>query len=387
MARKRHSDPYKALHDLLDQYERSSSVSRTISAFPSQSFSTADGEATFRSIIKSAEINGAVRLEMDRGDMSHLMKRIVLENPDALFAFLSRTPRSSVVSDSKSAILDLITPSLAPTRLQIATSKLEDMERSWQKGQAHYRMHPSDISVAVEYLQAWSAVLTRDPDDPRDLRTFSRQVLGDSKAIERQMSRIIAEARADGIVPYDLDDEGVCIALGLEKFPHLVQIAGDHPEIAALTRAGGHVGIHPDLLSELQQASFDVLMTIENYASFNRAYRELATPSAVFLYTGGWPGRAEQKAIRALASQARRILHWGDIDMAGAAIADAVWQYAGRDIELHMMTPELACRYGQPKSFSNIKVNEDSPAASLIDWLSSAESYALEQEELDPSWD
>lgn len=118
--------------------------------------------------------------------------------------------------------------------------------------------------------------------------------------------------------------------------------------------------------------------------SGNRAYRETAAPGVVFLYTGGWPGRAERLAIGYFAAVAERVLHWGDIDMAGAAIADAVWQAAGRDVELHLMTQELARKHGQPATFRGIEVAQYSPARDLVTWLSGPNAHALEQEEIDP---
>jgi len=103
MARTRHTDPYQALGDLLDQHERAEvkgGASRALTFFVSQSFETTVAEDKFRSVFGSAEATGAVHLEMDKGDLSHLMKRIVLTCPEKLYALLSWRPVSGVIEDT-----------------------------------------------------------------------------------------------------------------------------------------------------------------------------------------------------------------------------------------------------------------------------------------------
>lgn len=387
MARTRHTDPHEALHDLLDQHERAQARNgegRRLTAFVSQSFATPAVEETFASVIRSAEAAGAVSLEMDKGDMAHLMKRVILRDPASLYGFLSRRPRGDMVEDALARLTRAVEDRADGDMAREARYMIDRIGAAWKARRNPHRLTPENHATTLDFVLAWAAVASRDPEDRRDLRTFSRQVLGNSKLVEQQMARILAEARQSGAFPEDLDDEDVRAALGLEKFAHLVEVAGDHPEVERATRAGGHVGLHPALFEAIEPVSIRALVTVENYASFNRAYRETAAPGVVFLYTGGWPGRAERLAIGHLSAAAERVLHWGDIDMAGAAIADAVWQAAGRDIELHLMAPELAQKHGQPASFRAIEVGEGSPARDLVTWLSGPDAHMLEQEEIDP---
>jgi hypothetical protein len=387
MARARHSDPHAALHDLADMYERSQTrdgVGRALSVFVSQSFPDAESEIGFRAVIKSAQAAGAVQLEMEKGDLSHLMRRVILRDPDCLYVFLSRPKRSDIVDEQITALMQGIEGKLSSSAQAEARSLISRIADAWSSHLAYQRLTLETSAQALEFVLAWATVVSRTHDDSRDLRTFSRQELGDSKLIERQVSRLVTEARQTGRVPEDLTDEDVSAALGLEKFPHLIEVAGDHPEITQSARGGGHVGLHPNLFEEIDIHPIRALITIENFASFNRAYRETAAPGVVFLYTGGWPGRSERSAIRHLAAGAERVLHWGDIDMAGAAIADAVWKEAGRPIDLHLMSPDIARTFGSPKRFKPIAVSETSPAYELVQWLASGDAHWLEQESLDP---
>jgi hypothetical protein len=387
MARTRHTDPHTALHDLLDMHERSQhrgGAGRTQSVFVSQSFSGAESEGAFKSIIQSAAATGAVRLEMGKGDLSHLMSRIVLLNPDLLYVFLSRSKRSDLVHEQVDFVTKGIEERLSGSALKEARDLVQRISDAWSSHSTYQRIGLDAPTQALEFVLAWAVVVARPQEDNRDLRTFSRQELKDSKLIERQFSRLLTEARRAQYVPEDAPDDDVAAALGLEKFPHLVEVAGDHPEIHRSTRRGGHVGLHPDLLDDIEVHPLRTLITIENFASFNRAYREIANAGVVFLYTGGWPGRSERRAIRKLAAGAERVLHWGDIDMAGAAIADAVWKEAGRPIELHQMSPEIARNLGSPSRFKPIAVEKNSPAFDLVQWLASDDAFWLEQESLDP---
>ena len=383
MARTRHTDPYQALNGLLDQHERAEvkgGASRALTSFVSQSFETTEAEDKFKSVVGSAESAGAVRLEMDKGDLSHLMKRIVLIGPQQLYTFLSRRPINSVIDDT----LSDIERTLSDQEKQAVWATITHLSGEWRAGRRPYGLAPSRPADARTFLRVLSAILSRRPEDKRDLRTFSRQETGDSKIIERQETRLINESVRLGRIPDGLSQADAKSALGLEKFPHLVEIAGDWPALKALAGEIGHIGLPADVLVGLEAPRGATLLTIENFASFNRAFRETRKPGLIFLYTGGWPGRGGQAVITHLSKRAAHVYHWGDIDMAGAAIADSVWKASGEKARLHLMEPGLALGKGKPKTFSPVRVDRNSPAAGLIDWLSGPESHALEQEELDP---
>lgn len=383
MAKARHTDPYEALNDLLDQYERAGAkggVSRALTIFVSQGFDTPVLEAKFREVIRSAETSGAVELEMDKGDLSHLMRRVVLTGPTPLYAFLSRRPISGIINDTIGAV----EKSLSLKEREAAAETITHIGKEWHEGRKPCGLAPDAPEEATAFLRALAAVLIRRADDKRDLRTFSRQETGDSKLIERHEVQLRNESVRLGRIPDGLSPADAKAALGLEKFPHLVEIAGDWPALKELAGEAGHIGLTADALIGLEPPKGATLMTIENYASFNRAYRETAEPGLIFLYTGGWPGRGEQVVIAHISGSAERVYHWGDIDMAGAAIADSVWKASGGKARLHLMDKELAASKGTPKKSFRIHVEQSSPAAPLIDWLTSPEAHTLEQEELDP---
>lgn len=386
-ARRRHVDADAALHDLLDRVERAEmreSGTRVVSVLVSQSFVRLEDEAAFRRRIEAAMRTGSVRLEMDRGELSHLMKRVVLVDAQALYSFLDRRPRRDAVADAHARLAAELDRRLSPAMAQAGRAALARLAGSWAGGARPHRLEPGG-DAALEFCLAWGVVRGRSPDDRRDLRTLSRQELGDSKLIERHLVRVLGEARETGLVPEDLVEEEACAALDLEKFPHLVQLAGDlGGEIGAAYAVGAHLGVHPERIEALPARPLSFLMCVENYASFNRMVRECPAPGAAILYTGGWPDRGTRRAIARLAARADRVLHWGDIDMAGAEIADAVWRAAGRAVELHLMDPELARAKGARARERASRIAEASPARALADWLASEEAFVLEQEELDP---
>ena len=173
--------------------------------------------------------------------------------------------------------------------------------------------------------------------------------------------------------------------LGLDKFAHLVQFTADIPFAKSHFDRKLHLGIHPSMIDMLEVRPLRALVTIENYASFNRYVAEALTPNTAVIYTGGWPGSGEKRLISKLSEHVTEgVFHWGDIDMAGAAIADAVARCSKAPVFLHQMSPDLARRHGAPRFAKAISVSEGSPAGELIAWLAGEEAFTLEQEELDP---
>jgi hypothetical protein len=133
------------------------------------------------------------------------------------------------------------------------------------------------------------------------------------------------------------------------------------------------------------------MITIENFASFNRQVREAADPDGIVVYTGGFPSDSTLDAILTLARATEcPVVHWGDIDVGGIKIAyhiERALTKVGRRLELHLMTPEIAVRHGSPQSptavFRNF-ADDNSVVAALVAFMTSEAARSLEQEELDP---
>ncbi len=385
--RKRHTSAKELFNRLLDRFEAldtSKGPGNKLSEFVSQKFPSQAQEVSFKGAVEQAQRTGAVKLEMDKGDNDHLMKKVILVDAQRLYQFLDRAPKVEKVSEAE-RILTGFVQSLPSSHQAHAQKAAERLVAQWKVNRRPHRLGEGDYDAVELYLKAYGAALAKEEADRRDLRTYSRVACGDSKLIENQLSRIISELREQGQYGPDTDDDAITADLGLEKFPHLVQFSADIPFSKEHFDKRAHMGIHPSLIDDLHIPSLRALVTIENYASFNRYVSEAMAPGMAVLYTGGWPGSGEKALIRKLSRHVTEgVYHWGDIDMAGAAIADAIWKLSEAPFYLHQMEPELARQKGDPRFAKEIKVSENSPAKDLIDWLSGEDAFTLEQEELDP---
>jgi Wadjet protein JetD, C-terminal len=185
-------------------------------------------------------------------------------------------------------------------------------------------------------------------------------------------------------------------AIGLERFSHPVHLKGP----VAVEGAGGRLvdgrakpfaSSHPEMLSQLSVLERPTaVLTIENYASFNRQVREIEDGSLV-VYTGGFPaaGVVEllSKILTVLPAEVP-FLHWGDVDAGGVRIFRYLEENLPRRPRPHLMTRELAEKSGQPADadpgLASI-ARSDSAVRELAEWLAfGPDMRHLEQEALDP---
>jgi hypothetical protein len=148
---------------------------------------------------------------------------------------------------------------------------------------------------------------------------------------------------------------------------------------------------HPDMLAQLSVlATPPAILTIENYASFNRQVREIEDGNLV-VYTGGFPsaGVVEllSKVLRALPADVP-FFHWGDIDAGGLRIFRYLEEKLPRGPRPHLMTRELAEVSGhraEPDAGLGAIAKSDSMVSQLAHWLAfGADVRHLEQEALEP---
>lgn len=387
MARRRHDDPVALLNDLLDRHEGRPRASRQPAALAAARFADLAARERFNAVLADAELQGAIRVEYGRGELRHLVQRAVLADPEALYRLLGREARPAMVDRALSALQVSAGRLLASAGLgeEPVREELALFERAWRAGLRHRGFAAAAADEAADYLVALSAVLARPPDDLRDMRSYSRQVTGDSKRIERHRRAVAAAAADLGLVPPELPVEEAMAALGLEKFAHPVLLGGALTFARAAFPERSFLGILPrDLPAVAVAEGAATLLTVENYASFNRYVTEAMGREEVVVYTGGWPARGVVTALRRLAPHAARVLHWGDIDPHGAAIADFLWRTVDRRLALHCMSAELARAGGEAGRRQAFRpVDPASPAAGLLDHLSRG-GRVLEQEELDP---
>ncbi|CUJ83631.1 hypothetical protein PH7735_00286 [Shimia thalassica] len=386
-ARKRHQVAGELFAKLLDRYEaaeRDGRLGPKIREFVFQAFRDPAKQKRFQEAVQHAQRIGAVHVEMGNGDLSHLMKCVVLADADVLYKMTGRQPKAGKLTGAKGAMESFL-GTLPDKHRRHATQAMERLLEHWELNKRPHRLSEDNLPPVKEYLKAYGAALSKDVTDGRDLRTYSRVECGDSKLIERQLTRIMAELRAIEFYGADVEDDMIRSDLGLEKFPHLVQFTADIPFSLAHFEKKLHMGIHPSIIETLEVTPLRALVTIENYASFNRYIAEAMAPNTAVLYTGGWPGSGEKQLIAKLSEHVSQgVFHWGDIDMAGAAIADAVARSSKAPVFLHQMSPDLAREHGQPRIAKAISVSRNSPASELILWLSCEGAFTLEQEELDP---
>jgi hypothetical protein len=132
------------------------------------------------------------------------------------------------------------------------------------------------------------------------------------------------------------------------------------------------------------------VLTIENYASFNRHVRE-TSDGALVVYVGGFPSAAVTDLLKRLSKEIGDLpfLHWGDIDSGGLRIFSYIEGIVARPLRPHLMARELAERYGRPcepdDTLAPIAKSE-SAIADLARWLAHGpDPRTLEQEALDPA--
>jgi hypothetical protein len=228
-----------------------------------------------------------------------------------------------------------------------------------------------------------------------DYRTFSRRVAGDSKALERiegAVVRLLSEVRdlppGAGAKPRD-----ALRALGLEKFAPPLLISGrvDLSDADLSNTSLLYLGIPPNEAGRIRfREPPAYLLTIENFASFNRHVVE-ADPdrTGTTVYVGGYPSLGTQQALRTLAAAlpaAVPIFHWSDIDLDGTWIFRTIELAVGRTLRPHLMSQEIAERLGSvPAAKSGYRpCPPESGIFALAEYLARDDARMLEQEELDP---
>jgi Uncharacterized protein conserved in bacteria C-term(DUF2220) len=344
--------------------------------------SAADRDA-FNCVLADAERAGAIILVKGRGERRHLVDGIRLKDPALLYRFLERVPDIELAKAAGEFLHRETTPRQAE-----ALSARDWIADAWLHGQRPFNLGRDRPAYAVEFINALDAALARDPMDRRDLRTYSGQETGDSKLIERHASRIVAFLKQVGQLDPTLSDDDAMASLGLEKFPQPLLVSGP-ATVAGIDLSGlVYAGVAPEQAALLEPSvPIRSVLTIENFASFNRHVREAKQAGDIVVYTGGFPSRAVIAAVVAISHWpgVHRIHHWGDVDEGGLLIALNLASAVKIPLVPHLMTPELARRNGTPKKVARpIDLPLDHPWRPLAMFLQSDEARFLEQERIDP---
>ena len=375
------------LERLLALSERSPDRVRSASATPNYDMlPKAIAIERFRDQLLTAERVGAVTLKYGKRERRHLIERVTVKDSILLARHLGRKPSHVQATDARKRLEDCIEDG-PPWLAEI----LDGMTARWSRGENAYKLGPDDVRAGREFLTLLYAV-AKGQARGVDARSFALRATGDTKAFDRHAGRLSAVLSTQlGVLP-----EAVWQQIGLERFPHPVHLHGplrceDTSGILVDGRSRPFASVHPELVTSLNlTARPRYVLSIENYASFNRYVREIDDDGLV-LYTGGFASAGVIGVftwIAAHTDDAVPLYHWGDIDPGGLRIFRYLEESLPRALHPHLMQRDLAEQYGRlaPADASLYSIAQSSSAiAGLAAWLSTdGRVKHLEQEAITP---
>jgi len=376
------------LERLLALSERSPDRTRPASAAPDyDSLPRAESITRFQAQLVAAERGGAVVLRYGKRERKHLIERVTVKDAVILARHLGRKPSSVIAGDMRRSLATIIDNGEA-WLVQI----LDEMEERWSRGEQAYRLGSTELDAAREFLTLLRAISNGEAQG-LDARTFSLRITGDTKAFDRHSGRLLSvlgrrfnETSADVIWAH----------IGLDRYPHPVHLRGpivaESPQgILVDGRGKPFASIHPEMLPFLRFSGIpSYILTIENYASFNRHVRELEDDGLVF-YTGGFASAGVVSLLTWTLNNlddAMPFFHWGDVDPGGLRIFRYLEEILPRPPQPHLMNRVLAEANGKtaPPDASLSSIGQSSSAiAELAQWLARGDTIRhLEQEALNP---
>jgi hypothetical protein len=168
-------------------------------------------------------------------------------------------------------------------------------------------------------------------------------------------------------------------------------VAEDESGILVHGRAAPFASFHPEMRPLMKLCGLpSALLTIENYASFNRYVREI-NDSSLVVYTGGFASVRALELLRTILlmiGEEVPYFHWGDVDPGGLRIFRFLEENLPRAPRSHLMNRALTESHGRDAArdptLSSI-ARSTSAIAALAAWLAEGPSVKhLEQEALDP---
>ncbi len=383
MARK-FIDAAALLHDLLDRREGGTEYPI---AYPDhEAFPTVTAADAFVKAIAAAERTGSVAVVYGRGRRRDELKLVRLTDADALYDHLRRAPSRETADRARAEMLQDLDIHPAIRDAALAGPEAWSRKRTW------CNLGPDDVQAARAAIVLAQAIV-----DGRhiglDYRTFSRKITGNSKALERLEAAVLRLVGAAIDLPAAANPRSALATLGLERFGPPLLLAGTITlNGTALPLSLPYVGLPPGEISRIgYDRTPDHVLTIENFASFNRHVLEADQGRVgLTIYVGGYPSLATQRALRILAStlpQKVPFFHWSDIDPDGTWIFRTIERAIERPLLPHLMSQDLAEAHGErPSRTSPLRIGEaaGSMISDLVDYLSGAGARVMEQEEIDP---
>ncbi len=392
MSVRRFADPAALLSWMLDICESQPGRRSAVIAHPDyEAMDSHAAQQAFDEALARAAATGAVTVERGSGPLDrHEIARVRLIDPDRLYRHLGREPAASRAAR---AVQELHT--LVAGREPAIAAIPDELAAGWARLGAPFGIAPFDRDTAGSFLRllcGWLDGLHQDVDQ----RTFCRRAAGDSKALERkgQAGRVAQVlGRLNGLE--DADPTALLEELGIRKFPAPICLRGPVVIEAEggpvdLTSLRPYAALAPEQVEALScRAAPAYLLSIENFASFNRQAREIADDGLI-LYCGGFPSRAVQALVarlEAVLPPAVPFFHWGDIDPWGLRIFRCLEAALERPLHPHLMDRATAARgtAAAPAPGLRSLADSDSAVAGLAAFLASDAARHLEQEEIDPA--
>src|SRR5216683_437518 len=381
---RRFTDASELLGDLLDRYEDGSP--RPIAHPHYENFADVSELDRFVKLLVEAEAAGAVRIAKGRGRNSDQIAHVRLEAAARLYELLGRRPVGDLAAEAISRLLDGLD---LPNEFE---SPVAAIRAAWDRGEAWQRFAAQDADRLRLALIFAKAILDNKHRGV-DYRTFSRRIAGDSKALDKVEGAVVRLLSPAMELPPDARPKDALRTLGLEKFAPPMLLSGriDFGTAELSLAAPTYFGIPPGEACRLRLKDKPrYLLTIENFASFNRHITEADRERCgLTIYIGGYPSLATQQALKHLADAIPPevpFFHWSDIDPDGTWIFRTIERIVERPLTPHLMTADLAERFGRvpEQSVRPPRRTENSAISPLVAYLQSDGAKWLEQEELDP---
>jgi hypothetical protein len=379
------TDARELMGDLLDRYE--AGTASPIGRPDYSAFSDVVAIDRFTQQLCDAEAAGAIRITRGKGQNADQIAHVRLETAARMYALLGRRPIAERVDE---AICRLLSGFDLPAELE---SSIASLRAAWNRGRSWQGVSLDDVDRLRGAFDLAKAILEGRHRDT-DYRTFSRRIVGDSKALERMEGLVVRLLSSTLEFPPHARPKDALRTLGLEKFAPPLLLSGriDFGTAELSAAVPLYFGIPPGEAPRVRfRGKPRYFLTIENFACFNRHIIE-ADPfrAGVTAYVGGYPSLATQQALRWFAGALPDdvpFFHWSDIDPDGTWIFRTIERVVERPLTPHLMTSELAERLGRvpAEAFRPPRNSENSAISPLVTYLQSDGAKWLEQEELDPA--
>ncbi len=395
MSRRRFIDARALLADLLDRYEANPKAERLLAYLDVDGFTSVVDLDACCTELAMVERAGGVTIRRRRVGGADHIESVRLAAAGALYHHLGRT---SATERADHALAEL--DQLASTN-PVLREVLDEVRTAWSRNVRALGLEPGAsrrLIMAIDLAVAMVARLRTDDSTQSDFRSFSRGVVGNSKALERlatAVSTLAGQLAPDVLSPEMETAEEIIGAFGVTRLPQPFLISGplalDGRELPALP----YLGIPPEEALRLSYARPPAyVLIVENFTSFIRHVREVNRDLAgAVVFSGGFPSRPTLKAIVHAACLADApTYHWGDIDLGGLRIfihLERALSAATVKLQPHLMTEPLLRATGLPARRRSwvraVTPAEDSGIHPLWQALVSADlGLDLEQEAIAP---